>query len=96
MSESLHDLSSDISVFVEERCEVGPEHQILVDKLFPVWQTWCTSRNIRYSWQSNQFTEKLRAAVPTITTSRPRKDNPRRLTTLVGIALRPKIKKATE
>jgi putative DNA primase/helicase len=93
MSESLGELSSDVSVFIEERCDVGQYYKIVAEDLFKVWEGWCLSRNIRHAWGLNQFTEKLRAALPTLRTSRPRKNNPRRLTTLFGIAKRVKEKK---
>jgi len=88
MSERLGDLTSDISGFVEECCVVGPEQEVLLDKLFNRWQGWCAVRNIRHGWGKPQFSEKLHSAVPTLRNSRPRKDNPGRLTTLIGIGLR--------
>jgi putative DNA primase/helicase len=92
MSESLGELSSDLSVFVEAMCVVGPEHQVLCGKLFEAFQSFCAQRNVRHAWGEPQFSEKLRSVVPTITTSRPRKDNPKRLTMLIGIGLRPNAK----
>jgi hypothetical protein len=92
MSESLGELASDISGFVEERCVVGPEHQILCKDLFRRFQSWSQDRGVRHGWGESQFSEKLRSVVPTVTRSRPRKDNPQRLTMLVGIGLRPNAK----
>ena len=87
MSERLGDLTSDISVFVAERCVVGADQEVLLDELFASWQGWCALRSIRHGWGKPQFSEKLHSAVPTLCSSRPRKDNPRRLTTLIGIGL---------
>jgi len=92
MSENLGELASDIPAFVEERCVVGPDEKILCKDLFKLFQSWCTNRGVRHGWGEPQFSEKLRSAIPTITTSRPRKDNPKRLTTLFGIGVRKKEK----
>ena len=91
-TESLGELASDISGFVEERCVVGPEHQILCKDLFKRFQSWSQDRGVRHGWGESQFSEKLRSVVPTVTRSRPRKDNPQRLTMSVGIGLRPKAR----
>jgi putative DNA primase/helicase len=87
MSESLQELSSDVSAFVEEVCIVGPEHEVFVRDLFQRWQTWCVERGVHHNWGENHFTAKLRAVVPKMTDSRPR-DTPTRLTKLYGIAIR--------
>ena len=87
MAESLQKLSSDVSVFVEEVCVVGPEHEILCRDLFHRWQSWCEERGVRHNWGENQFSAKLRAVLPRITDSRPR-ETPTRLTKLYGVAIR--------
>jgi len=89
MSESLEMLASNVTAFVNECCDVGPEHRALVDTIYQRWNLWCTAKGVRYGWEQNHFSEKLRAAVPTITSSRTRKDNPRRLTMLIGMRLNP-------
>ena len=89
MSESLEDITSDVTTFVHERCVIGAEHEILCDNLFKAYEAWCFNRNIRIGWGSNVFSEKVRAAVPTITKSRPR-DGAGRPTMLLGIGLRKK------
>ena len=43
------------------------------------------------AWGSNQFSEKLRSVLPTLTSGRPRKDNPERLTVLYGVGLKKKV-----
>jgi putative DNA primase/helicase len=88
MSESLGELASDISTFVEERCIIHKDKEILLQKLFNAWNLWCSSRGIRHPWGSNQFSAKLRAAVPTMRSSRTKKDNPKRWTTVFGVGLR--------
>jgi phage/plasmid-associated DNA primase len=91
MAERLGDLTSDVKVFVEECCEVGVNFQVRVSEIFVRWQDWCAQHNTRHGWGSNQFSEKLRSVVPTITSSRPRKDNPDRLTVFYGIGLKKKL-----
>lgn len=89
MSEDLTRLTSDVLAFVEDCCVIDYETSVTVEKLFARWETWCGSRKVRHGWAKQQFSEKVRAACPTVTTSRPRKNNPGRLTTLIGIGLRP-------
>jgi putative DNA primase/helicase len=87
MSENLAALTSDILAFIEERCVQDPSASATVDVLFDVWEGWCEQRRVRHGWGKAQFSEKLRAACPSITTSRPRKGNPGRLVTFIGIGL---------
>jgi putative DNA primase/helicase len=86
--ERLGGLTSNVAEFVAQLCVVGPEQEVYVEKLFQTWDLWCCSRGVRMGWGSNQFSEKICAYVPTIRKSRPRKDNPQRLTMLVGIGVR--------
>ena len=89
MSENLEFLASAVASFASECCEIGPEHQILLGNVYLKWREWCATKGVRYAWMENHFSEKLKAAVPTITTARPRKDNPPgRPTMLIGIRLR--------
>jgi phage/plasmid-associated DNA primase len=89
MSENLEFLASAVATFVSECCEVGPEHQVLLGTAYLKWREWCSTKGVRYAWMENQFSEKLKAAVPTVTTARPRKDNPKgHPTMLIGIRLR--------
>jgi putative DNA primase/helicase len=90
LSERIGNLSSDVGLFVKERCIIGPEAEVLVDTLFRKFQDWCIARGVRYSLASQHFSAKVRAAVPTVRDGRPR-DNPSRLTLLTGIGLRPML-----
>jgi P4 family phage/plasmid primase-like protien len=96
MSENLAQLTSDVLAFVEECCVIDCNAKVTVDKLFTRWEMWCASRRVRHGWGKNQFSEKIRAACPTITSSRPRKDNPGRLTTFIGIGIVQMQKLVTE
>jgi putative DNA primase/helicase len=89
MSENLTRLTSDVLAFVEECCVVDYNTSITVDKLFSRWDMWCASRKVRHGWGKNQFSEKIRAACPTVTSSRPRVNNPGRLVTFIGIGIVP-------
>ena len=88
MAANLTDLASNVRAFVEERCAVGAEYEILVDTLFNRFRTWCEQKGIKHAIGSNHFSTKIEAAVATVTSGRPRVDNPRRLTKLFGIGLR--------
>jgi len=91
MAERLGDLTSDVKVFVDECCDVGKDFQVRVGEIFFRWQDWCAAHNTRHGWGSNQFSEKLRSVLPTLTSGRPRKDNPERLTVLYGVGLKKKV-----
>ena len=91
MAERLGDLTSDVKVFVDECCDVGEKFQVRVSEIFVRWQDWCAAHNTRHGWGSNQFSEKLRSVLPTLTSGRPRKDNPERLTVLYGVGLKKKV-----
>lgn len=67
----LRNLSSPITTFVEECCEVSPELQILKDDLFAAWKRWC-QRNGHAIGSKNTFSTKLYAAYPMVGQSKPR------------------------
>jgi putative DNA primase/helicase len=90
MSERLGELTSDVKVFIEECCDVGPKFEVPISKIFQRWQYWCSQHNIRHGWGDSQFSEKLRSVVPALNSGRPRKNNPKRHTVLYGIGLRPR------
>jgi len=85
---NMTDLSSNVRSFVEERCTIGTGEQVRVDTLFNHFRAWCEEKGVRHGSGSNAFSNKISASVPTVTSSRPSKDNPRRLTTLFGIGIR--------
>jgi putative DNA primase/helicase len=88
MARDLENLTSDILAYVEDRLEVAPKLSATAERLFVLWNGWCEEKKISHGWGLPQFSEKLRAACPTIRSSRPRVNNPGRLTTFYGIGVR--------
>jgi|SRR5882724_3048796 len=89
MGRDLTRLTSDISAFIEDRCEVGPDAEAYAHKLFEVWEGWCREHRVSYGYGLAQFTAKLRSAAEApIRDSRPRSGGPSRPTMLHGIGLR--------
>jgi putative DNA primase/helicase len=88
MSEELEGLASHIIAFAAECCVLGPEREIEVDMLYVYWRGWCERRGIRYFLEQNHFSQKLRAAFPTVTKGRPRRGKSGRPTWLRGIGIR--------
>lgn len=90
MFENFAELGSDISRFVADRCEVGPKHQVVLQVVFDAWREWCEFHGIRHAWGDNQFSVKLRSAISTVGSGRPRIDGSdlNRPTRLFGIGLR--------
>jgi putative DNA primase/helicase len=91
MSQDLADLLSDVKVFVDDCCDIGPQHEVLVAALFARWQLWCAQQGIRHSWGSNQLSAQVVSVVPTIRRARPRTD--KRNTKLLGIGLASSLNK---
>src|SRR5262249_19420758 len=89
--EDLKDLTSPITVFVKDRCEIGMQSSVKLETLFLEWRAWAGLHN---EWHGTQedFSKKLRAAFPIIDSARPRtfggKPNPGRKTVLHGVGLR--------
>lgn len=67
----LRNLSSPITTFVNECCQVSPDKQVSKDELFDIWTGWC-SRNGHVPGSKNTFSTKLYAAFPKIRHSKPR------------------------
>ena len=80
--------------FVEERCEVGRDKAVDRSVLFFAWSEWCREHGREKHGTIEQFGRDLRAVVPTIRRSQPRKDGDsskdgERENFYVGIGLRP-------
>ena len=83
----LEDLSSPVSAFVRESCEVGSDQSVPVDALWDAWKRWSDDDN-RHPGTKAVFGRNLNAAVPTIRKSRPR-EGADRSHVYLGIGLRP-------
>ena len=68
----LEDLSSPISAFLRDRCEVDVNVTVVIDELWRAWKDWCASDN-RSAGTKGIFGRDLRAAVPMLKRERPRK-----------------------
>ena len=44
-TQELEDLSSPVTTFVRERCVVGRDYQVEVDRLWSAWKSWCQIEN---------------------------------------------------
>ncbi len=62
---------SAVVAFLEDLCEVGPEHSIRCDELYAAWRIW-TEQNGHKPGANVTFGEHLRSADPTIVRRRPR------------------------
>ncbi|OZI23738.1 hypothetical protein CAL26_09920 [Bordetella genomosp. 9] len=60
--EEMAALSSPISAFVSEACEMGPGLISSLDDLYAAWTTWCADRGRTSMWGKDLFAKNLRAA----------------------------------
>ena len=81
----LEDLSSPVSAFVRDYCEVGANQRVYVDKLWDAWKLSCHDDN-RHPGTKAVFGRNLNAAVPMIRKARPR-DGQERTYVYEGIGL---------
>jgi putative DNA primase/helicase len=70
----LFDLSSPISAFLRERCDVHPSFTVAAADLFTAWRSWCTETNIIGAGTIQMFGKNLRAAMPDLKVTAPRVD----------------------
>lgn len=71
MLDEMRDLSSPIGTFVRERCCVGPEYCTPVENVFRAWSDWCNAVGRDHCGTLQTFGRDLRAAVPSLRTTRP-------------------------
>lgn len=84
--EDLEALGSPMSVFVRERCVVGPGNSIDIDELFKRHQQW-SEENGREPISKTRFGIDLRSVCPTITVTQPRLGGGKRPRVYEGIGL---------
>jgi putative DNA primase/helicase len=83
--QQLEDLSSPVTAFVREECEVGADHEVPVDDLWNAWKIWCDTEN-RHPGTKAVFGRNLNAAFPMIHKARPREEGGR-ISLYTGIGL---------
>jgi putative DNA primase/helicase len=66
MAGQLEDLSSPISQFVRERCELGPYYEVSRDALFKAWCNWCSGEGRHEPGIKSTFGRDLAAAFPEV------------------------------
>jgi putative DNA primase/helicase len=69
--DQVRDISSPVGVFVRERCDVDPVHQVDVAELFISWCSWCDARRAQTGNEST-FGRNLRAAISSLETKQRR------------------------
>jgi len=91
-SQDLHqefeELASPISVFLKDRCVVGPEQTVARGALYDAYCGWCRQTG-RQPSTSAMFGRDLRAAVRNLRTSQPRKTTATRSRQYLGVGLKP-------
>jgi putative DNA primase/helicase len=84
----LEDLSSPIGAFIRDRCRVGPERSVEINRMFEAWCEWCKTQGRDHPGTIQSFGRELRAALPTLKTSQPRSGDDR-MRFYQGIGLEP-------
>jgi putative DNA primase/helicase len=84
--QELEDLASPIGAFIREHCVVAPDKTAYKEELYSRYQSWCGANN-RLPGTAQTFGRDLRAAVPGLTTWRPRGAAPNRKRVYRGIGL---------
>ena len=64
--QELEDLGSPISVFVRERCEVGPDAKVRPEALFQAWRCWCIGQGRNQPGNLATFGRDVRAVLPNL------------------------------
>lgn len=73
----LEALSSPISAFLRDCCEVNPLSAVGVDDIYNAWVRWCKDQGRDHSGNKQTFGRDLRSAVPGLKTSQTRVDGSR-------------------
>lgn len=83
----MRDLTSPVSMFLRERCEVGAACEAVVDDVYASWCDWCKANGRDHYGTKQTFGRDLRAAVPTLAVGQHR-DGSERLRFYVGLRLK--------
>jgi putative DNA primase/helicase len=82
----LRTISSPIAEFIDDCCDVGPEHTVRCDDLYAAYLAWCKEKGRNHPEDAAGFGRNLHAALPDLTKSQPRVDGAR-IRSYVGIGL---------
>lgn len=80
-------LAAPIKGFANERCFIGPMHQVAVDDLWNAWLRWCEANGRKEAGVKSWFGRDLSSAFPSIRRRQPR-DGETRRPMYQGICLR--------
>jgi putative DNA primase/helicase len=80
------ELSSPVTAFVQDRCELGPDKSLAKRTLYETWRLWCNESGHEPGSVAT-FGRNLMAAVPEVQSSRPREGGAR-VNSYLGIGLR--------
>jgi putative DNA primase/helicase len=64
--EELRELSSRITTFVGDCCELGAGHREPISRLYEAWRDWCAAQGEAHPDCLRAFARELRTAVPTL------------------------------
>lgn len=88
--EELEEISSPIMAFVKERCDRGPDYDVVRADLYDAYVQWAEARGRTFKLEQGEFGKQLFAACPEVRPHRPRRQDAirRRPTTYGGIKLK--------
>jgi putative DNA primase/helicase len=85
--EALADLTSPIGAFLRDCTITGARRRVDCDSLFVEWVTWCQRQGRDHPGNAQTFGRDLRAVLPAIKVSRPRRKGLARVRCYVGVGL---------
>ncbi len=83
----MEDLSSPVSAFVRDYCEVGAELSVDRADLYLCWRQYCKSGGQKEPGTDAVFGRNLRAAIPSVKRKQPRSDTGKQQNQYGGIGL---------
>jgi putative DNA primase/helicase len=83
----LEDLASPVGAFIKDECEGKPGAEVPVSELFSAWKSWCQARGRDNVGDEMRFGRDLRAVLPHLNTSQPRRPDGSRPRVYNGIRL---------
>lgn len=75
--QEMADLSSPVSAFVRDCCEVSPAAQVECGQLYQKWRDWCEGQGREHPGNLQTFGRDIRAALPGVRVIQPRQDGGR-------------------